>query len=1604
MSAGYDGNIKLGVSVTADSKSVVAELGALRKQIVDMFSSVDKSLAGGSGSFSNLEKTLSKIATEVGDISKAIKGLSTDNATKLVDTIKEVGTAAQESGEAVKSAFNFDVETASTEELYQKLKQLRAEAEAIKQQKLAEGFTPAQANNSKDVRVRNNQMSAIADELRNNRGLSDVDDYKPAMDFHGDIGDVQVKNLENALAQAYEALQSLQSSLANMSEDDDGFAEKTARVNELTAAIANLNEQLGFEKVRISGANTTTEGEAPKTAPVSAQNMGYDVSGIKYMEIYGNQGKEAAEAFIQKYNEVLASEGREAAEAFAKSINSTPNAGDSMIAQYKKELADLQTRMKDFDKFKITMSDEEVGKTLVRIDELKRKIAELTRDAKDMNLDVPMDDGLRDALRQAEELQAKMKQFGKDGTGFSNMSEAQAANAKLASLSQSIQEYFRSLDPAQQKLAEFKQALADVANYQNMPRASRTADDVAQYEAASAKVKQYRNDLASLIQVRNALSANISQTEKTGIGMNTEELKQAKIMLADVSRQCDLLAGNADKAGAALSRLGAIDKSFSKLRSSIASITKGIGRLVSSFSRLGKGGSGSFNDIGKSMKRSLTNMVKFTFGVRGLFTLFRRLRSTAVDSLKAIASQFPHINAQFSETKTLLSGLKGSFGTLALPLLTAVLPAINAVISAITAAIQALARFFAVLGGGGVIYKATAKTQDFADSMGGAGGAAKDAVKSLMAFDELNLLQDDAGGGGGGGAEWEYEEEEVDPNSAIAKFAEMVKEAWRTGDFYDVGQFLGELLRDGLLKLDQWITTEGFNLSKKIGNSFATLINGIVEVPGLADAIGRTVADAVDMAMIGLHQFFKTTHWFNVGKFVADTIMNFFACVDWKLLGETIGYYILGMVDTLYGFITNIDFEAIGNYIATAINNIFNVMGTADENGMTGWQKLGKSLSDGITGLLEMILKAIREVDWGKIGQAIGEFIESIDFGAIVWDVTKLIANLVAAIAEGIANWAKTEPISAAIATMLGVAMLGVKFAPTIIKVIDFVKKLAEVFKIGTDAAGKLSGAIKTVFGPGSTIAGIGMVIGGAITAISSFFSMLKNGFSWLKEILMVIGIAIAAVGAIILGAPAVVAGVIAAIVAAVATLVVVIKEHWTEICDWFASTWQSFKEGWNAFWTAVGDFFVTLWGNVVTWFKETWAGIVEGWTAFWTTVSEKFTEIWNNIVTWFQETWNGFVTWFLESWASIQENWSAFWTAVGEFFTELWTTLCTWFQETWNGFVLWFQETWLLIQEGWNALWTGISEFFIEIWTGITTWFTEMWLLFQENWMLFWSTLQQIVVDIWTAITEFFTEKWTAIQTLFTTVLTYIQTLITTVFTAIKTIVTTIWTAISTYITTILETIYGIFTTVFTNIYNAVTTKFNEMRTALSTAMGNLRTEITNVLNTIKNTFVNIWNGIKSAVTNIVNNMSSVIKSVVNGINNAVSSVAGAVRNTINSVIRALNGLRFTIPSWVPGLGGKSLSFNIPYLAQGAVLPPNQPFMAMVGDQKHGTNIEAPLDTIKQAVAEELTEYIDAMVAGFTAVVEAIENKDMDVSIGDSEIGRAAERYQRRQKLVRGV
>lgn len=96
----------------------------------------------------------------------------------------------------------------------------------------------------------------------------------------------------------------------------------------------------------------------------------------------------------------------------------------------------------------------------------------------------------------------------------------------------------------------------------------------------------------------------------------------------------------------------------------------------------------------------------------------------------------------------------------------------------------------------------------------------------------------------------------------------------------------------------------------------------------------------------------------------------------------------------------------------------------------------------------------------------------------------------------------------------------------------------------------------------------------------------------------------------------------------------------------------------------------------------------------------------------------------------------------------------------------------------------------------------------------------------------------------------------------------------------------------------------------------------------------------------------------------------------------------------------------RLPHLAQGTVIPPNAPFMAVLGDQRHGTNIEAPLSTIQEAVAEVMADYEASNLAGHEATVEVLRqllSAVLNIEVGDTVIGQAANRFNRRMAITTG-
>lgn len=183
----------------------------------------------------------------------------------------------------------------------------------------------------------------------------------------------------------------------------------------------------------------------------------------------------------------------------------------------------------------------------------------------------------------------------------------------------------------------------------------------------------------------------------------------------------------------------------------------------------------------------------------------------------------------------------------------------------------------------------------------------------------------------------------------------------------------------------------------------------------------------------------------------------------------------------------------------------------------------------------------------------------------------------------------------------------------------------------------------------------------------------------------------------------------------------------------------------------------------------------------------------------------------------------------------------------------------------------------------------------------------------------------------------------------------------------------------------------------------------------------------VSSAMAAIQTDMSDKLSSLAGDVNAQWGEMAGTVGASISEMQDYINSLQGkdvyvnVITKTVTSSGGGAIrsgttgstatpystsTASIPYLASGAVIPPNAPFAAVLGDQRNGTNLEAPEGLIRDIFREEMSDLLGSNLAGFEAVVaelqatrEAIE----DIQIGDTTIGRAAARYDRRQNLIRG-
>lgn len=537
-----------------------------------------------------------------------------------------------------------------------------------------------------------------------------------------------------------------------------------------------------------------------------------------------------------------------------------------------------------------------------------------------------------------------------------------------------------------------------------------------------------------------------------------------------------------------------------------------------------------------------------------------------------------------------LGSLQGAASTAAAPLLQAILPALTAIANAAATAFYYIAQLVSFLTG-----KSIGASQSAAKAMGKYAKAAKSAGSAadgaLAKFDELDVLDKNSGGGAGA----------ITPNydfNTDNPFLDEILQAIKDGDWYGVGQLIGEKLRDSLNAIP-WPDIQ--DKARAWATNIANCINGFIEVPGLWEAIGHTVAQGLNTALIFADTLMQGIHWDSLGAGIARGLTTAVAELDWPLLGRVLTDGMRAAILTLYSFVqTYTGWADLGNSIAACINSaIANIP----------WMEAGLGLSGFVVGLLHTLIATVQGTDWTALGQNIVSMVSAIDWvglfsamGTLAIDVLQAINGIL-----GQVDW----------------GAVGQKIMDCI-EAVDWAGILSQLGEIINNNWPLLLAILGAALLPQISTFILSTLLGAVLNALAVFIASVVASIG-LWPLLLV-----------------------AAVSVILAAIIETLRKHGDDIragvdkfgetiADIIRSAGEKVKEIWNGLWLTVKLIGMQLWEDITQGWNDFWANIgtaldsaaadiQQGWNDAWTAVSDFVSDIWEGITDTIETAINGII------------------------------------------------------------------------------------------------------------------------------------------------------------------------------------------------------------------------------------------------------------------------------------------------------------------------------------------------------------------------------------------
>lgn len=661
------------------------------------------------------------------------------------------------------------------------------------------------------------------------------------------------------------------------------------------------------------------------------------------------------------------------------------------------------------------------------------------------------------------------------------------------------------------------------------------------------------------------------------------ENRAARERAAAKSPKGSSVPGSSSSAGLLSGRITGLNKALSGTLNNALRTVGGLGaRVFDTLQRAVDGLRAKLTQSSKNLAKFRNRLMSIVSGALVFNLISAGLRKTTEWMGSAALSS--------ATLRAALGNLQGAASTAAAPLLQAILPALTAIANAAATAFYYIAQLVSFLTG-----KSIGASKSAAKAMGKYAKAAKSAGSAadgaLAKFDELDVLDKNSGGGAGA----------ITPNydfNTDNPFLDEILQAIKDGDWYGVGQLIGEKLRDSLNAIP-WPDIQ--DKARAWATNIANCINGFIEVPGLWEAIGHTVAQGLNTALIFADTLMQGIHWDSLGAGLARGITTAVAELDWPLLGRVLTDGMRAAILTLYSFVqTYTGWADLGNSIAACINSaIANIP----------WMEAGLGLSGFVVGLLHTLIATVQGTDWTALGQNIVSMVSAIDWvglfsamGTLAIDVLQAINGILDQVDWGAVGQKIMECIEA----------------------VDWAGILSQLGEIINNNWPLLLAILGAALLPQISTFILSTVLGAVLNALAVFIASVVASIG-LWPLLLV-----------------------AAVSVILAAIIETLRKHGDDIragvdkfgetiADIIRSAGEKVKEIWNGLWLTVKLIGMQLWEDITQGWNDFWtnigtaldsaaADIQQGWNDAWTAVSDFVSDIWEGITDTIETAINGII------------------------------------------------------------------------------------------------------------------------------------------------------------------------------------------------------------------------------------------------------------------------------------------------------------------------------------------------------------------------------------------